>query len=70
MTSSLSILLIISLKEFIELNVNTGTMINVKYLELNTKTAIALLTTQSLKMIWMIFMKILKNTILIKNVKY
>ena len=70
MTSSLSILLMISLKEFIELNVNTGTMINVKYAELNIKIAIALLNTQSLKMIWMIFMKILKYTIHIKNVKY
>ena len=70
MTSSLSILLMISPKEFIELNVNTGTMINVKYVELNIKIAIALLNTQSLKMIWMIFMKILKYTIHIKNVKY
>ena len=70
MTSSLSILLMISPKEFIELNVNTGTMINVKYAELNIKIAIALLNTRSLKMIWMIFMKILKYTIHIKNVKY
>ena len=70
MTSSLSILLMISPKEFIELNVNTGTTINVKYAELNIKIAIALLNTQSLKMIWMIFMKLLKYTIHIKNVKY
>ena len=44
---------IILLKEFIELNVNTDTMIikNLKLVELNTKIVTAFLDTQTLKMI-------------------
>ena len=46
------ILSIIFLKEFIRLNVNTDTIINiVKLVELHTKNATVLLNTQTLKMI-------------------
>ena len=46
------ILLIIFLKEFIKLNVNTDTMIkNMKLVELNKNTATAISYTQTLKMI-------------------
>ena len=46
------ILLIICLKEFIELNINTDTMIkNVKHVELNISIATELLNIQTLKMI-------------------
>ena len=52
MASSSSILLIIFLKEFIELNVNTKMMIkNVNHVELNISIANILLNTQILKMI-------------------
>ena len=52
MTSSLSNLVNIFLKEFIELNVNSDTMIkNVKRVELNISIATVFLNTQILKMI-------------------
>ena len=52
MASSLSILSIIFLKEFIKLNVNTDTMIkHVKLAELNVNIKTAFLNTQTLKMI-------------------
>ena len=45
------ILLIVLLKEFIKLNVNTDTMIkNVKLAKLNTKIATAFLNTLTLRM--------------------
>ena len=52
MASALEILLIILLKEFIKLNVNTSMIIkNVKRAELKTKIASARLNSQTLKMI-------------------
>ena len=52
MASSFSILLIILLNEFIELNVNRNMIIkNMKHTELNTKIASAFLNTQALKII-------------------
>ena len=46
------ILLIILLKEFIELNVNMGMIIkSFRHVELNTKVMIVVLNTQTLKMI-------------------
>ena len=52
MASSLSNLLIIFLKEFIKLNVNTDTTIkNVNFAELNTSIGTVSFNTQTLKMI-------------------
>ena len=52
LASSLSSLSVISLKEFIKLNVNTGMIIkNAKRVELSTKVVSAVLNTQMLKII-------------------
>ena len=52
LVSSFHILSIIFLKEFIELNVNSDTMIkNVKHMELNISIATVFLNTQFLKTI-------------------